>query len=160
MYKVPEVMYKAGRGPMKGTVSAQRALQRPETETRKLLVWIEEKSNSLSRGHDFLSIWPPLIFDCLLLTCSKRIIDAFQNPGWEHSRQRRDQRSLLGLQELCCWEGWARGRSQATRIRLHAWTDVLDQLGSGVVRKVDGRKTQVSGIISHMSQKLFGCFFR
>ena len=100
-------------------------------------------------------VWPiSLHFKFSLLLTNRIYITLLQNPGWEHSWQRRDQRSLLGLQELCCWEGWARGRSQATRIRLHAWTDVLDQLGSGVVRKVDRRKTQVSGIISHMSQNL------
>ena len=45
------VKHGADRGPLKGTVSAQKALQGSETETRELLRGTKEKSISLSRGH-------------------------------------------------------------------------------------------------------------
>ena len=41
---VPEATHEASRGPLKGAVSAQKALQGSETETRELLGGTEEKS--------------------------------------------------------------------------------------------------------------------
>ena len=46
-FVVPEATHKASRGPLKGTVSAQKALQGSETETRELLGGAEV--NSVSR---------------------------------------------------------------------------------------------------------------
>ena len=46
-------MHKASRVPLKGTVSAHRALQESGTETRGLLGWAEDNIVSLSRGHWF-----------------------------------------------------------------------------------------------------------
>ena len=48
---VPEATHKVSRGPLKVPVSAQKALQRPETETRELLEGTEENSVSPTRGH-------------------------------------------------------------------------------------------------------------
>ena len=48
---VPEATYEASRGPEKGAVSAQKALQGFETETRELLGGTEENSVSPMRGH-------------------------------------------------------------------------------------------------------------
>ena len=45
-------MHKASRGPFKGTMLAQKALQGSETEARELLGGTEEKS--VSRRGDFL----------------------------------------------------------------------------------------------------------
>ena len=51
---VPEATHKASRGPEKGAVSAQKALQGSETEMRReLLVGTEEKSVSPIKGHWF-----------------------------------------------------------------------------------------------------------
>ena len=47
---VPEAMHEASRGPLKGAVSAQKALQGSETETRELLGGTAENSVSLMRG--------------------------------------------------------------------------------------------------------------
>ena len=49
--EVPEATHKAGGGPLKGAVSAQKALQGSETETRELLGGTEENSVPLMRGH-------------------------------------------------------------------------------------------------------------
>ena len=43
---VLEVMHEASRGPLKGAVSAQKALRGSETEKRELLGGTEEKSMS------------------------------------------------------------------------------------------------------------------
>ena len=51
IFVVPEATHKASQGPLKGAVSAQKALQGSETETRELLGGVEEKSVSLLRGH-------------------------------------------------------------------------------------------------------------
>ena len=48
---VLEATHKASRGPMKGAVSAQIALEGPETETRELRGGTEENSVSPTRGH-------------------------------------------------------------------------------------------------------------
>ena len=48
---VPEATHEANRGPLKGAVSAQKALQGSETETRELLGGTEENSDSPMRGH-------------------------------------------------------------------------------------------------------------
>ena len=48
---VPEATYEASRGPLKGAVSAQKALRGSETETRELLGGTEENSVSPIRGH-------------------------------------------------------------------------------------------------------------
>ena len=50
---VPKATYEASQGPLKGTVSAEKALQGSETETRELLGGTEEKSISPMRGHWF-----------------------------------------------------------------------------------------------------------
>ena len=47
---VPEAMHEASQGPLKGVVSAKKALHRSETETRELLVGTEEKSISPTKG--------------------------------------------------------------------------------------------------------------
>ena len=47
---VPEATHEASRGPLKGAVSAQKALQGSETETMELLGGTEEKSVSPKRG--------------------------------------------------------------------------------------------------------------
>ena len=46
-------MHEASRGPLKGAVSAQKALQWSETETRELLGGTEEKGTTPTRGHLF-----------------------------------------------------------------------------------------------------------
>ena len=48
---VPEATHKAGQWPLKGAVSAQKAIQGSETETRELLGGTEEKSFPPTRGH-------------------------------------------------------------------------------------------------------------
>ena len=48
---VPEATHEASRGPLKGAVSAQKALQGSETETRELLGGMEENSVSPTRVH-------------------------------------------------------------------------------------------------------------
>ena len=48
---VPEAMHEANRGPLMGPVSAQKALQGSETETRELLGGTKENSISLTSGH-------------------------------------------------------------------------------------------------------------
>ena len=48
---VPEATHEARRGPLKGAVPAQKALQGSETETRELLVGTKENSISPTRGH-------------------------------------------------------------------------------------------------------------
>ena len=48
---VPEAMHEASRGPLKGAVSAQKALQGSKTETRELLGGTDENSVSLTMGH-------------------------------------------------------------------------------------------------------------
>ena len=50
---VPEATHEASRVPLKGAVSAQKALQGSETETSELLGATEENSISLTRGHWF-----------------------------------------------------------------------------------------------------------
>ena len=45
---VPEAIYETSRGPLKGTIAAQKALQRSKTETKG---GTEEKSVSQARGH-------------------------------------------------------------------------------------------------------------
>ena len=50
-YLVPEATHEASRGPLKGAVSAQKALQGSRTETRELLAGTQEKSLSPMRGH-------------------------------------------------------------------------------------------------------------
>ena len=50
---VPEATNEASRGPLKGAVSAQKALQGSETEPRELLGGTEENSVSPMRGHRF-----------------------------------------------------------------------------------------------------------
>ena len=45
-------MHKASQGPLRGAVTAQKALQGPKTEGRELLGGTEEKSVSPTRGHD------------------------------------------------------------------------------------------------------------
>ena len=51
---VPEAMHEESQGPLKGTVSAQKALQGFETETRELLGETIENSVSPTSGHGFL----------------------------------------------------------------------------------------------------------
>ena len=46
-----EARYEEGRGPLKGAVSVEKALQWSETETRELLGGTEEYSVSPMRGH-------------------------------------------------------------------------------------------------------------
>ena len=60
-------MHEASLEPLKGAMSAQKALQGSDTETRKLLEGIEEHSVPPTRVIDLLSkppvfsrIWPPL----------------------------------------------------------------------------------------------------
>ena len=48
---VPEAIHEASRRPLERAVSAQKALQGSEMETRELLGGPEEKSISLTRGH-------------------------------------------------------------------------------------------------------------
>ena len=49
---VTEATHQVSRGPLKGAVSAQKALQGSETETRELLGGMEEeKGVSPARGH-------------------------------------------------------------------------------------------------------------
>ena len=48
---VPEAMHEASRGPLKGAVSAQKALLWSETEKRELLGGTEENSVSPIMGH-------------------------------------------------------------------------------------------------------------
>ena len=48
---IPEVTHEASQGPLKGTESAEKALQGSETERRKLLGGTDEKSVYLMRGH-------------------------------------------------------------------------------------------------------------
>ena len=48
---VLEATHEASQGPLKGAVSAQKALQESEMETRELLGGTEEKSISLIRDH-------------------------------------------------------------------------------------------------------------
>ena len=48
---VPEATHEASRGPLKGAVSAQKAVEGSETETRELLGGTEENSVSPIRGH-------------------------------------------------------------------------------------------------------------
>ena len=48
---VPDATHEASRGPEKDAVSAQKALQWSETETRELLGGTEENSVSPMRGH-------------------------------------------------------------------------------------------------------------
>ena len=70
---VLEAMHEASRGPLKGIVSAQKALQGSKTETREFLGLTEEKSVSPTRGdwlpcrqiNDFFTYLGPLIFDGL-----------------------------------------------------------------------------------------------
>ena len=50
---VPEATHEASRGPLRGAVSAPKALQGSETETRELLGGTEENSVSPMRGHWF-----------------------------------------------------------------------------------------------------------
>ena len=50
--KSTEAKHKASRGPLKGAVSAQKALQGSETETRELLGGTEENSVSTMRDHE------------------------------------------------------------------------------------------------------------
>ena len=50
---VPQARREASQGPEKGAVSAQKALQGSETETRELLGGTKEKSISPTRGHRF-----------------------------------------------------------------------------------------------------------
>ena len=55
-----KAMHEVSRGPLKGAISAQKALQGPKTETRELQRGMEEKSNSQRQGWiDFLPICPP-----------------------------------------------------------------------------------------------------
>ena len=59
--------HEASRGPLKSTVSAQKALQRSETETRELLGGTEEKSVSRQVWQNYVFTYLDLlIFDCLL----------------------------------------------------------------------------------------------
>ena len=51
MSGVPEAMQEESRGPLKGAVSAQKALQGSETETRELLGGTENNSVSSMMGH-------------------------------------------------------------------------------------------------------------
>ena len=44
VFVVPEATQEASRGPLKGTVSAQKALQGSKTETKELLGGAEEKN--------------------------------------------------------------------------------------------------------------------
>ena len=46
---VQDATHEAGRGPLRGTASAQKALPGFETETRELLVGMEENSASPTR---------------------------------------------------------------------------------------------------------------
>ena len=46
-------MHEASQGPFKGAVSAQKAIQGSETETRELLGGTTENSVSPTRGHWF-----------------------------------------------------------------------------------------------------------
>ena len=48
---VPEATHKAIQGPLKDAVSAQKALQGSEAETRELLGGTTENSVSPMRGH-------------------------------------------------------------------------------------------------------------
>ena len=48
---VPEATHEASQGPLKGDVSAQKALQGSETETREFLGETEENSAFPMRGH-------------------------------------------------------------------------------------------------------------
>ena len=48
---VPEATHKASQGTLKGTVSAEKALQGSKTETRELLGGTEENSVPPTRGH-------------------------------------------------------------------------------------------------------------
>ena len=48
---VPEATYEASRGPLKGAMSAQKALQKSIMETRELLGGMEENGVSQMRGH-------------------------------------------------------------------------------------------------------------
>ena len=50
---VTEAMHEAFRGPLKGAVSAQKALQGSEMETGELLGGMEEKSVSPTKDHRF-----------------------------------------------------------------------------------------------------------
>ena len=48
---VPQAMHEASQGPLKGTRSAQKALQGSETETREVLGGTDENRVSPTRGH-------------------------------------------------------------------------------------------------------------
>ena len=48
---VPEACHGVSLGPLKAALSAQKALQGSETETRELLGGTEENSVSPTRGH-------------------------------------------------------------------------------------------------------------
>ena len=50
-FEVPEATNKASQGPLKDTLSAQKALQGSDAETRELLGGTEENSISSARGH-------------------------------------------------------------------------------------------------------------
>ena len=69
MYLCPEATHEASQGPLKGAVSAQKAIQGSETKTRELLGGTEEITVSPTGGHDCKSIIlylsGPLIFESL-----------------------------------------------------------------------------------------------
>ena len=69
-------------GPLKSAVSAQRALQELNTDTRELLGVTEENSVSPKRGR-FFTVWPLLIFDSQWVLDRKYCVDLKdRTPGW------------------------------------------------------------------------------
>ena len=60
MSVIPEAMHKASRGPLKGAVSIQKALQRSKTETRELLRGMQE--NSVLPDEGVIDL--PSLIDC------------------------------------------------------------------------------------------------
>ena len=79
---VTEATQGASRGPLKGAVSAQKALQGSETETRELLGWLEDKSTyypnegywfALHRQF-FFYLFDPLSFNCFRPSEKKSVL--------------------------------------------------------------------------------------